>query len=86
MSIYDGAAVRALVDKLPPHVFDDLVADLPELFDSLRYEQIEYFHWEETGEGYTEDDVADAWGYGSIDEMSEELFVYIYPDGVLIVE
>ena len=32
----DGAAVRALVETLPPHVFDEVVSDMPELLEGLQ--------------------------------------------------
>lgn len=45
MSIYSGAAVRALVGVLPAHVFDAVVDELPELFDSLKESQVyEFIH------------------------------------------
>lgn len=43
MSIYSGAAVRALVDALPAHVFDAVVDELPELFDSLKESRVHEF-------------------------------------------
>lgn len=88
MSIYSGAAVRALVDALPAHVFDAVVDELPELFDSLKESQVhEFIHWEETGPDHTPNDVAQDYGYENYDELCDGTY-YVLPfdDGLLLIE
>lgn len=89
MSIYSGAAVRALVDALPAHVFDTVVDELPELFDSLKESQVyEFIHWEETGPDYTPNNIAQDYGYEDYDELLYNSVYYVLPfdDGLLLIE
>ncbi len=84
----DGAAVRALVDTLPPHVFDGLCGALPELLDGLTEEQVnKYVHWYECNDDYTPDDVAKDYGYADYADMEYDgPYVMLYDDGVLMLE
>lgn len=88
MSNYDGAAIRALVEKLPPHAFDELCAELPEVLDSLAVWQVDYINWEQTGSMWTKEDVAKEWGYESFNDMQESDVFWVIPfdDGLLIIE
>ena len=87
MARYDGAAIRAMVDTLPPHVFDALVFELPELFDGLEEWQVDsYVHWHDA-EIDTPDEVAVFYGYEDMQDMQETgPFVMMYDDGVLVIE
>jgi len=89
MSIYSGAAVRALVDALPAHVFDAVVDELPELFDSLKESQVyDFIHWEETGPDHTPNDVAQDYGLEDYDELLYDSVYYVlsFDDGLLLIE
>jgi hypothetical protein len=85
----DGKGVRALVNALPGHVFDDLVAVCgADLFDGLSADDVKnYVHWEEFSEGYKEDDVAQAYGYDDLADMEGSgVFVLLFGSGMLIIE
>lgn len=85
----DGAAVRALVGKLPPHMFDELCDALPELFDGLTEEQVnKYVHWHECNDDYTLDDVARDYGYVDyIDMEDDESYILWHDDdGILVID
>ena len=84
----DGAAVRALVETLPPHVFDEVVSDLPELLEGLQEWQVrEDIKFIETDEGYTPDDVAKEQGYEDVEDMYQSgPYFMVFDDGVLIIE
>ena len=84
----DGAAIRALVDAVPAHVFDTLCADVPELFESLRVSQVhDYINWEPITLDYTPDQVAQVYGYKDYEDMEYSgPFVMLFNDGVLIIE
>ena len=85
----NGQAVRALVEALPSHVFDDLIAQCgAELFDGLTASEVEQFiHWEETNTDHTEDDVARDYGYDDMNDMiASGPFVVGFSDGLLIIE
>lgn len=89
MPIYSGAAVRALVDALPAHVFDAVVDELPELFESLNESQVYAFiHWEETGPDRTPDDIAQDYGLKDYDELLYDSTYYVlsFDDGLLLIE
>ena len=88
MTRLDGAALRALVHMLPPHVFDDLCDELPEMFESLTEEKvINYIHWEPTTVEHTADHVAQDYGYADYATMEYEgPYLRGYDEGVLIIE
>ena len=84
----NGPAMRALVDVLPPHAFDALIEELPELLDGLEASKVRQFiHWEPLDESNTLDDVADAYGYDDADAlMYEGPYCLVLDDGVIIIE
>ena len=84
----DGAAVRALVDVLPPQVFDDLIESTPELLDGLQASQVyEFIHWHAYSNDYTAKDVALSYGYDDVATMIEEgPYLVMYDDGMLVIE
>ena len=84
----NGPTVRALMDVLPPHAFDALIEELPELLDGLEASKARQFiHWEPLDENNTLDDVANAYDYDNADAlMYEGPYCLVLDDGIIIIE
>ena len=83
---FNGATIRALVEKLPAHVFDDMAAEWPDMFE-MQPCKVDYVHWEPR---YLYDCIeamlAEYGNYEDLDEMEEDYWVTEYEDGWLVIE
>ena len=79
--IPNGEAIRELVDKLPPHVFDDMVYEFPDLLEMDTW-KTEFVHWKPKPE-YDYEDICDYW---DLDPDDPELYLQEYDEGFLVIE
>lgn len=78
----EGETIRVLVDMLPPHVFDDICYEFPDLLEMEAW-KTEFIHWYPYENGWSRMEVYDYW---ELDPEDPELFVREYEDGVLVIE
>ena len=71
MMMMNGETIRTLVDKLPAEAFDYIAEEFPYLFER-NPEVCEYIHFEPTFDGHTADNVAEDYGYDSLDAWMED--------------
>lgn len=89
MFAVNGAAVRALVDALPAHVFDELVEQMPDILGTLtEYQVHKYVHWEGTSDMRTYEDIAQDYGQEDYDTLvcDSPYWVISFDDGLLLIE
>ena len=60
MRFLNGETIRELVDMLPPHVFDEVVYNFPDLLEMEAW-KCEYVHWYNFDADYGPKDVYDYW-------------------------
>lgn len=89
MFTINGAGVRALVDALPAHVFDELVEQTPDILGKLsEYQVHNYVHWEGTSDTRTYEDIAQDYGQEDYDALlcDSPYCVVSFNDGLLLIE
>mgnify|MGYP007069871475 FL=1 len=79
----NGETIRVLVDKLPSHVFDYIVEEVPWLLENSA-DKMEYVYWEPFSDENTIEEIYD--NYNIDDEYDCDYWVTAFDDGVLIVE
>ena len=80
------ATIRELVHKLPPHAFDFMVEEWPDMLE-IRTDKTDYIRWETKEDYPTEEKLIEDYGdYESLEEMEEDYWVTEFTDGWLIIE
>ena len=79
----NGETIRWLINHLPPHVFDEISWELPELLEMESW-KCEFVHWYTyEKDGWTRQEVYNYW---ELDPDDPELLVMEFEDGILVLE